>query len=161
MIKKTTFVSVLIAGLTAGGLWLANNGKKAKSYQEKQVFKYKSYYILLNQWLKTKAEGHSLDEYFISKGYYKIGIYGMGELGNRIYEELSNSSVKIEYAIDRSEVSIYPDLKVVSKDDDLDQVDCIVVTAVFDYEEIGKMIKNKCDFPVISLEDIVFALAKE
>lgn len=129
-----------------------------KSMEEttKKVDKYKSYYNVLNQWLILKEEGKSIENYFINKGYKKIAIYGMGEMGNRLFEELENSSIEVAYGIDKNAFSSYSELQVVSIDDNLELVDAIIVTAIFDFYRIEELLGKKIECPVVSLEEVVF-----
>lgn len=123
-----------------------------------KVFKFKSYYNMLNQWLKLKAEGKSLDQYFTEKGYRSIAIYGMGEMGERLIEELKNSKVEVKYGIDKNADCIYNDLPVYELSDELEAVDAVVVTAIFAFEEISENLESELSFPIISLEDVVFEI---
>ena len=41
-------------------------------------------------------------------------------------------------------------------DDELEPVDVIVVTAIYYFDEIEDMLSEKVDYPVISLEDILY-----
>ena len=79
-----------------------------KYYKEKEIKNKKKridvlsdHFQLLNHWLEIKNEGKSIATYFEEMGYRHIAIYGMAELANRLSEELSESSVHIDYGIDR------------------------------------------------------------
>ena len=111
---------------------------------------------MLNQWLALKQEGKSLETYFLENGYKTIAIYGMGEMGNRLYDELKGTSIKVKYAVDQNVNGTYSDIKVVDKDEEFEDVDVMVVTAVFAYCEIEEEVGSKVSFPIISLEDVVF-----
>ena len=82
----------------------------------------------------------------------------MGELGNHLYEELKNSSIQVKYAIDKNVDSTFSDLEVCSLEDELEDVDVVVVTAVFAFDEIVDEISDRVNCPVISLEDVVYEL---
>ena len=85
-----------VLGAVAGGAAIGNiEGRKIKS-QEKEVEKYRAYYNMLNQWMVLKQEGKSLEKYFIDNGYKTVAIYGMGEMGNRLYEELKGTSIEVK-----------------------------------------------------------------
>ncbi|MGB8454200.1 MAG: hypothetical protein WCD89_17950 [Anaerocolumna sp.] len=120
--------------------------------------KFRDYYNLVNQWLVLKNEGKRLDKYFINHGYKSIAIYGMGELGNRLYEELKDSEIKIKYAIDKNAESTYSELEVIGLEEDMEEVDVIVVTATFAFEDIEEELKGKVNYQMISLEDVVYDL---
>ena len=154
MKKGSAMILGLLTGTVAGGLaagWL--NNKFTEDGIEK-IDKFKGYYNVLNQWLHIKQEGKSLEDYFTNNNYHTIAIYGMGEMGKRLYDELKNSNVQIRYAIDKK--GACSELNVCTLEDELEPVDVIVVTATFAYSEIEKELKEKVDYLVVSLEDIVY-----
>jgi ketol-acid reductoisomerase len=103
-------------------------------------------------------EGKKLEGYFTDKGYQTIAIYGMGELGNRLYEELKDSNVKIKYAIDKNSDSTYSELDVISIEDEMEAVDAVVVTAFFAFDEIKEELEQSIEYPIISIEDVIYEL---
>jgi len=50
---------------------------------------------------------------------------------------------------------IYADIDVKSLEDDMDDVDAVVVTAVYFFDEVEEELEKIFDCPIISLEDIV------
>lgn len=67
----------------------------------------------------------------------------MGEIGNRLYEELKDSSkIEVKYGIDNNALDTYSELEVLSLEEytDLaaDDIDVIVVTATFAFDDIKK-----------------------
>ncbi len=157
---KKSVVGFLAAAIgVATGAAVVNYYKNKKLVEKaNKVDKFKGYYNMLNQWLVLKNEGKKLDKYFIHHGYKTIAIYGMGELGNRLYEELRNSEIEVKYAIDKKADSTYSELDVYNLEDGLEEVDVVVVTAIFDYEKIEEELENVLSYPIISLEDVVFEL---
>ncbi len=141
-----------VAGF-AGSSYLGN--KKVEQKAEK-VDKFKGYYNMLNQWLILKQEGKTLEKYFLDNGYKTIAIYGMGEMGNRLYDELKGTSVEVKYAIDKNAASTYSELTVIDPDDDYEPVDAVIVSAIFAFDEIEGQLSGKLDCPIISLEDVVY-----
>ena len=123
-----------------------------------KVDKFKSYYNMLNQWLLLKQQGKSLTKYFEDKGYKSIAIYGMGEMGNRLYDELLGTDIVVKYAIDKNAANTYSELTVCELEDELETVDAIIVTAIFAFEEIEASVNGVVNYPVISLEDVVYGI---
>ena len=158
------FTGSLLGLVTVGLL----KGKNKKSNNDKKIEfgkaqKFQKYYEITNRWILLKNEGISLEKYFQDKGYREIAIYGMGELGNRLLEELKSSpSVEVKYGIDKLKGHTYTDLpmKVLSESskESLSGVDVIVVTAVFDINNIREKLEEVTDCEIISLEDVVFGL---
>lgn len=145
-------------GILAGASGVGYLLKNQKGNIENKVDKFKRYYNVLNQWLSLKQEGKSLAQYFENNNYKSLAIYGMGELGNRLYDELGGSDITVRYAVDEKFTITYTGLNVKSPEEEFDKVDAIVVTAIFAFEEIENQLKEKVDFPIISLEDVVYAI---
>lgn len=126
-----------------------------------KIQKFKLYYELLSEWLyikNLKNDNISIENYLNKKGIKKIAIYGFGELGKRLYEDLKNSSVTVEYVIDKNITESEDNVIFKSLNANLPIVDAIIVTAVYEYENIKLSIQKEVDFSVISLEHIIFSM---
>lgn len=158
MKRKTGIAGIAGAfGIGIAGIALTNKVKNEEIRKNKKSKdKFKGYYNLLNQWLRLKQERKSLETFFAENQYKTIAIYGMGELGNRLYDELKDSNIQVEYAIDENTAGAYSEVKVITPEENLPEVDVIVVTAVFAYNEIEEKLSEKTHLPIISLEDIVY-----
>lgn len=161
MKKGTTVIVSLVTGLigaaVSAGTMLQKFNKKI-DWRDKRIDKFKSYFDIMNKWMMWKHEGRNLCEYFESEGYKKIAVYGMGELGNRLYEELKDTNIKIVFAIDRKSNNVTSEVTVVEPDELNDEftADVIDVTPIFDYDNIESMLIEKVDIPIISLEEVVY-----
>lgn len=156
MKKITITILSVLSGVLFGGGCAFYFYEKLTKEKLKKIDKFKGYYNMLNQWLSLKNDGKSLVDYFIAHNYKNIAIYGMGEMGLRLMEELENSSINILYGIDKEASCTYADFDVLYIDDDLKQVDVIVVTSIFAFEEIEKQLTDRISYPIISLEEVVF-----
>jgi hypothetical protein len=151
----TVLVSTLtgaVAGATAVGKSSGEKLSKTKSMSDKHL----ALFQMMNQWVKVKQEGKNLASYFEKNGYKKIAIYGMSYAGETLLEELKDTDIKVAYGIDKNAESLYADVDVVTMDDDLEEVDAIVVTAITFFDEIEEKLSEKIDCPIISLEDILY-----
>ena len=146
-----------VVGGAVGAAIVGRNSEKVKAGQRARIDKFYGYFQLLNQWVALKNEGKSLVEYFHKNGYKSIAIYGIGELGNRLVEELKNSDIKIKYVLDKKQEYANTDLPVLAIEE-AEAVDVIVVTPIFAYDEIEEALMDQLDYPVVSLEDVVFSL---
>lgn len=117
--------------------------------------KFVSYFNILNQWMTLKEEKISIGDYFVSHGYKRIAIYGMAEMANHLIKELEFSSTEIVYGIDRRADSIYGKFPIFSTDQSFPEADVIVVTPVFDYENIKKELTGKVNCPIVPLDEVV------
>lgn len=158
-------IGKILAGITtitaiAGTLYYA---KKAINKSYNLVSRYRDYYDVTNQWLKNINQSKKTSNYFEENGYESIAIYGLGELGSRLYEELKESKINIKYFVDKEADNMYfgsEDVELVAIEDlNDDNIDAVVVTPVYAYNQIEKQLQNNgvtCD--IISLEDVVYEL---
>lgn len=157
---KKGFVGLLggIVGAVAGAAVTGKTMSETIDKKDAQINKFKTYYNVLNHWLRAKQEGKKLSDFFVSNEYKTVAIYGMGEIGNRLFDELKAEDVTIKYVMDQNAGSVYADIEVLGIDDELPEVDVIVVTAMFAYNEISEQLKEKTDATVISVEDVIYDL---
>lgn len=163
MKKRLFSVISLIVGAAVGFACCSYLDLNKLNNVQKKVDKFKEYYNILNQWLILKQEENSLEKYFIENKYKTVSIYGMGEIGNRLYEELKNSSeIEVKYGIDNNASETYSELEVLSLEEytDLaaDDIDVIVVTATFAFDDIKKSLSELLDCNIISIEDVVYGV---
>lgn len=152
-IKLSTAI-VGILGLTSG-IAVGYSIGKTNSSEEEMKNKMLKYYVTLNNWIGKKQKNINLSSYFEKLGYNSVAIYGMKEVGERLYEELKDTKTEVKYAVDQNAESIYADIDVYSPDDDLPEVDVIVVTATYYYNSILNNIKDKVCCPIVSLDDVI------
>lgn len=146
----------IAAGAAAGGVAAGSmSSKKIKQLMDGHA-KVHELYMAFDQWLRIRQEGKTLVEYFERNNYKTVAIYGMKELGERLYDELAGSGITVKYIIDKNADTIYADVDVVTPDDELEPVDVIVVTAIYYFDEIETMLSEKVDYPVVSLEDVLY-----
>ena len=81
-------LGVFITGFICGAM---NEESKKKIKQSQMLDKLSLYYQMLNMWLEMKQKGKSIVTYLKQKGINRIAIYGMKELGERLYEEVKNT----------------------------------------------------------------------
>lgn len=145
-----------IGGALAGATAVGINQRKKMLAEKDHRGKMSAFYHVLVQWLAIKQEGKSLASFFIENDYKTIAIYGMKELGERLFDELKDSGVEVKYIIDKNADAMYADVDIITPDEFLEEVDAIVVTAIHYFGEIEEMLEEKVDYPILSLADIVF-----
>lgn len=115
------------------------------------------YYLqLMDQWMTLKEKGISVADRIVNAGYKKAALYGYGVLGRHFLQEMLNSKVAVEYIIDMQKEKLHTDLKVYLPSDDLPEVDAVIVSAAYYYDEIYGNLKRKGISKVISLETILY-----
>ena len=126
---------------------------------KREADKFKDNFQLLSHWLEVKNDGGSAEEYFREQGYGRIAIYGMGELANRLCEDLEDTDIEIVYGIDQDVCNTISRMdRVYSPDDNLEEVDAIIVTPFYAMDGIKSRLAEKVQCPIISLEEIVWSL---
>lgn len=157
---KKGFIAVLgsLAGAAAGAAAVRKFSQQKVEVKDKKVDKFKSYYNMLNQWLTIRQEGGSLSEYFDKNDFVKIAVYGLGEMGSRLIDELKGTKTEIVYGIDKNIENAFSGVQVYALENvPMDEkVDVVVVTAVFAFDEIKDQLENVFDCDIISLRDVIF-----
>ena len=115
-------------------------------------------YHMTNEWLRKKQEGKFLSSLLLKYGYKKIAIYGMAYMGERLVDELRDSEIEVEYAIDRNAVDIYSTIDVLKPSDDLSEVDVVIVTSIAFFDEVKEQLSKKLHCPIVALDDVIYAL---
>lgn len=135
--------------------------KKKKESQQieelnKVIDKNVHYLHLLDQWMMLREKGYLLENKLFDAGYRKIAVYGYGIFGRHLESEFIQNKVTIEYIIDQQKDKINADIPVYSPQEDLPEAELVVVTAVCEYDEIYKKIREKSNCKMISLETLIF-----
>lgn len=114
----------------------------------------KKMYRLLYKWkLESYSGNENLFLNFLGRNT-TVAIYGLGQWGELLYQELKRLPVKIVYGIDRS-VKEFHALPVKRPSDQLDMVDFIIVTVFKEFDSIKKEIEKSYVGEIISIETII------
>ena len=113
---------------------------------------------MFNQWLILKQEGKTIEKYFAENGFRRIAVYGMSYAGERLIDDLKGTEVEVAYGIDRNADRIFSEVEIVNVEDTLQPVDAVVVTAIYNFDEIEEKLSELMDCPIISLEDIIYEI---
>ena len=80
------------------------------------------------------------------------------KVGKCLYEELKDiQGVEIKYGIDQ-ESAYWGELEIRSLDDLLPDVDAIIVTPIFAYNEIEEILRQKTHSNIVSLDDVLYGI---
>lgn len=133
----------------------------------KKLFRYieliaqKSYRLevhfgILNKWLSNRENKKSIGKYLAENGIHTVAVYGLGLFGTHLLSDLQEDNcVNVAYGIDRSVKKTDKDLKIYKPEDCLPQVDMIIVSVVFSFDEIKEVLEKKVDCTVISLQELI------
>lgn len=145
-------------GAVAGAGVISYKKVRRQDSDFKVIKKNEAIMKMFNQWLLLKQEGKSIVKYFQENGFNKIAIYGMSYAGERLLADLKDTGIEVAYAIDRNAEHIFSEVEIVSVEDTLQDVDAVVVTAIYYFDEIEETLSDLIDCPIVSLEDIVYEL---
>ena len=126
------------------------------TYEKEKFFRW---YTLLNVWLYVKNSiTTNFESYFIHHNFKRIAIYGCGELGCRLFEELQHTNIEVAYMIDKNAANIRYKCEVISVQDFAErksQIDAVIVSPIQSFEIIKKGLMQFGDTEIISLEEVI------
>lgn len=157
--KKGILLSTVaggLAGALCGSINVYRRERKKLNMEETANRKNDAILKTYAHWMQRKQKGESLSDYFEKNGYKKIAIYGMHYLGESLLSELENSNIEVVYAIDKNAELRYAEVPFYKPDEVLPEVDAVIVTAFFYFDDIEEMLSDKVDCPIISIEDIIY-----
>ena len=137
-------------GFFLGGKILVDMINDYKKRMERNLSNMK----LFNDWLEFIYSGGRIEQYFYSHGYKKIMIYGNGYIGKRLGQALSNTDIEVVAVMDKTVSSDKEEL-VIGTDSAIPDVDCIVITPVFFYNEIFGVLRERTELPIVSMHTII------
>ncbi len=158
--KNRSFGAIgVIVAIVAGAAIIVKVLENQLKGSSKQAKKFEDYYNILVPWLELKQQGDGLADYFLKHGYKTIAIYGMGNLGNCLYEELKESEIEMKYAVDKNlSYAWSEELEIIEFGNTLPTADVIVVTPVFAFDGIKKELQKYFAGDIVSLKDVIISV---
>lgn len=126
------------------------------NFLNNKITQYKTYWRLMDKWMRKKENNISLGSIIQRKGYSHIAIYGYGILGEHLIKELEKTEVVIDYLIDTRKTTNNYEFRMVNLDGELPETNLIVVSVINEYDTIYQRLAQMTDIPIVSLEEIVF-----
>lgn len=121
-----------------------------------KVDKFEMLFNLMERWLTLHEEGQTIPQLLSARGIHTVALYGLGKIGKHVVLELKDSNITVVYVMDRAKAGIYDGIPVKKIEEELPEADAIIVTAVYEYDEIERILMEKVYYPVISLEEILY-----
>lgn len=148
-------LNALVSNHNTDGLIIDSEGYRKLSViaSEQRNKKFKNYFDLLTKWLEFDLTGKKIYDYFSQKKYYNIAIYGIGKVGKILYKKLQEANITVDYFIDNN-VRFYEGKKIYSLNMMLPEVDVIVVTTNFIFEEVETALRMKTSCPIVNIDEI-------
>ena len=107
--------------------------------------------MLFNDWLDFLYSGGKIEQYFHNQGYKRIMIYGNGYIGKRLQQALIQTDIEVAAVMDKAALPNEDGL-VIGLDSKMPDVDCIVITPVYYYDEISGMLRKKTGLPLVTMQ---------
>lgn len=153
---------LFLTGFMVGGYKMAH--KYCQRLNECRLENSKNQYWVrvYDMWMMTKQSSKSIENYLLENGIKSVAIYGALFLGTRLYYELKDSSVNVKYIFDKNPCIGMVGVEVKNPDSfNYAEVDAVIVTALFTYDEIEKTLKSKGYKRVIAFDEILYDMLQE
>lgn len=134
-------------------IWLYTKEKKESLKLKEELAKNKLYFNILNVWFSQEQRGKKLADYLKKLNYFRVAIYGMNAIGERLYHELINNGIEITCVIDKSPY-ILGEFLLIGPNETVPQVDVIIVSAEYYIEEVRKNYSN-ISVPIIGMSEVI------
>lgn len=131
-----------------------NDLEKELEQQKKIANKHFKIMMAMNSWIHTLQDGKHIEQYFKKSCVNNIAIYGWGYLGKSMAYELQKTDISVKYVIDQNKYN-FDDINLYDWNDSWPEVDMIVVTPFYEYQNIRKKIKDKIKCKIISIEEVI------
>jgi len=156
MKRKVYSIIAAVIALVCGGIYFYKKDFDKKWEENRRWIKQRRMFKLADKWMEHLENKNVVSDYFNKKGYKKIAVYGMSTFGQHLIQQLKNSNIEVRYGIDRRCENIESDISIYSPEETLPDVDVVVVTAIYEFEEIKKELKQRIKCPIISLEEVIY-----
>ena len=158
MIVAIIVLCVLVV-ISLWGIWkIIDKAGKTIERKNKQVDKYKLYYCLNNKWIALKEANKRLSEYFVENKIKTIAVYGLGDVGLNLCEEIMKDGIEVRYAFDGNLIRYDSVIPIRKLEDELEKVDAVVITIPDEFEAIKNNLSPKFSCPIISVDDVIYSL---
>ncbi len=147
-----------LIAMTAALVFVLIQFRRTLIRRSSETNKFKYFNDVYSRWLKNRNDNKYLADYLKAYGYNTVAVYGLGKMGQRLCEELSDSDVKIRYIIDNYTTNTFKNIKIYKLISGLEPVDVIIVTVSQEYEKIENELRNILSYPVLALDSIIYGL---
>lgn len=140
-----------IAGIAADRFCV----RKVLEQKRAELEKSKGNLMVLSEWMAFYRRGMTMEKVLAGKGYSAVAIYGMGVLGSQLYQELEGSVIRVRYIMDRTAIRGVYQSEVCGIETELKETDAVIVTPVYQFEEIKEEIQKRNHVPVLALRELL------
>ena len=122
---------------------------------KKSVLRNRKTASCFDYWMTLRQQGKSVCDYLLKYGIKTVAVYGMGRLGKHLLAELEQSEIEVKYIIDRKLEIHHPLFQIKSMNDELETVDAVVITPVWEFDQIYEELKVKINSRFFSIEELI------
>ncbi len=120
-------------------------------------------FLFMKRWMENKNAGKNFAEYFQQCGYRTVAIYGAGDIGKLLFDELKQSDIEVKYFVDRNGEGIHEmeGLPVVTIPQvaEMEEVDVLVITLINAYDAICRMLAGFApEVRTLSIKEAVYEI---
>ena len=126
--------------------------------QKMQSYNYLARFLTMCQWIAVKQKGKDIVVWLKENNIKKIAIYGMGQEGDLLINELKGTEIEIVFGIDRNPNRIAcGDVRIVAVEEinRMPSVDAIVVSFVSAFYEMREELQKQTNARIVSLHDVL------
>lgn len=155
LIKVVLIIDIIIFCIFHCALVVAKN-------KDRIIQKYRNYYVVLLSWLEILENKQSISDYMKKEGFFNIALYGGKDMGYHLIKQLEGTGIEVKYIIDQNFLeNKINGLPIYPPSNKLPIVDVVIITPIWDYENIKKQIINSFSCPIISLKDLMIGVRNE
>ena len=148
-------LNIILAG-TVVGLCFELKRKKHNMEQIQYDNTKKKYMCdIMETWINNKKDDSTMAKYLLNRKINSVAIYGLGNIGQTLINELCNCDVEIKYGIDKNWELYCENFKVISPEETLDEVDAIIVTPIMEFDSIKERLSKRTSVPIVSIEEVI------
>lgn len=115
--------------------------------------------LTLLQWVQIEHEKKKIETILYEMRCKNVAIYGYGHLGRLLAKNLQGTELNLACIIDKNKNLPCEEFKLYSPYDELPQVEAIIVTSVYFFDEIKAELRDLLpDVEILSLYDILYQL---
>ena len=135
------------------------------SFEQVGLYSKSEYYNLLSKWFRNKLQHIEISDYLRRLEVKNVGIYGIGNIGELLYRDLVNTTIRIPYVVDRGifkeyvliegrRVSLINQLEMLR---DMETVDCMIITPYLEFQTIRDELRDLgVTSKIFSIEDCIY-----
>ncbi|WP_051635387.1 glycoside hydrolase family 99-like domain-containing protein [Selenomonas sp. ND2010] len=114
--------------------------------------RYRSYWRVLDLWVGMLEKSDTPLTYLKKAGYDSVAVYGYGMLGKHLVFQLQKKGFDVKYVIDRQIERKADGIPLYTLQENLPKVDVVIVTVLYDYDNIASEIKKISDVDIIPID---------